>query len=159
MDRSMDEQDLHDPHLDALLRPVLLVEPPPAVQQRILATVLRATAAPVAVPIATNQANATQPNVAAPDRTVSLLTYLLLGAVLVAYAALLPWIQSAMGGIDWVSTMVRQLLVAVDLLVGQPLPTEPLALAGVLVKVAPWLLLAPLAWLLWDRDRTSAEAR
>jgi hypothetical protein len=160
MDMPMDDQNLREPHLDALLRPALLIEPPAAVQQSILAAVLRAAQSPLVVPLATIPANAAR-SIASPvpARTISPLAYLLLGAVLLAYAGLLSWIHGFVGGTDWISPMVRQLLVVLDLLGGQSLSAEPLALAGLLIQVAPWLLLLPLAWLLWDRDRTSVRAR
>jgi hypothetical protein len=159
MDPSMIDQDLLNSRLDELLRPAFVVEPPSAVQQSILAAVLLAAESPVTVPVATRQASQSYPSVAPlPARTVSPLAYLLLAAVLLAYAGLLSWIHGFIGGTDWVNTMVRQVLVAADLVAGQPLSTEPFALAGLLLQAAPWLLLLPLAWLLWDRDHASAGA-
>ncbi len=160
MDVSLDDQDARNPRLDDLLRPVFVVEPPPGIQRSILAAVLMAVEPTVAAPSAATQRSAPRP-IAVPisSRTISPVAYLLLGAVLLAYAGLVSWLHGVMGGPDWVSTMIRQLLVAVDLLAGQSLSTEPLALAGLLIQVAPWLLLLPLAWLLWDRDRASAGAR
>ena len=155
MDTTMDDQELHDPGLDALLRPVFVVEPPAAVQQRILAAVLLA-ADPSAVPVHASQS---QPGVIpVVARTVSPLAYVLLGAALLAYAGLVSWVQGVIGDAGWLSTLFRQLLVAADLLAGQNLSAEPFALAGLLIQTAPWLLLLPLAWLLWERDRSAPKA-
>jgi hypothetical protein len=159
MDPSMDDQDLLNPRLDDLLRPVFVVEPPARVQQNILSAVLMAVEPTVVVASAAPWRSEPRPiAVPIPGQTISPVAYLLLGAVLLAYAGLVSWIHGAMGGPDWFSTMVHQLLVAGGLLVGQSLSAEPLAVAGMLVQMAPWLLLLPLAWLLWDRDRASAGA-
>ena len=139
----------HD--LDALVRPSFLVAPPPDVQQAILAAVLQAAVeaprpAPVPVP-----ASALAP----AGRPVSFGAYLLLAAVLVAYAATLSWMQSLLGGDGWLTTLTAQLLAASEAIFG-PLPiAEPLALTWLILERAPWLALLPLAWLLWERDQAS----
>jgi hypothetical protein len=146
MDDLMDEQ-LHNPVLDDLLRPALLVEPTARVQQAILAAVLRAaepTPVPLALPVAA--------------RSISPLSYLLLGAVLLAYAGILSWFQGVIGETGWLTTLFWQLTLVLDLVVGQTLAAEPLTLAWTLVQAAPWLLLLPLAWFLWDRDRAAIRA-
>jgi hypothetical protein len=144
MDDLTDAQ-LRDPVLDDLLRPALLVEPSAAVQRSILAAVLKSAAPiPAAVPIAA--------------RPISPMAYLMLAAVLLAYAGIVSWVHGMLGGAAWLTTLVRQLAVAADVLVGQPLGAEPLTLAWTLVQAAPWLLLLPLALFLWDRDRGAARA-
>ena len=146
MDDLMDEA-LRDPVLDDLLRPALLVEPPARVQQAILAAVLRA-APPTPPPLV----------LAAATRSISPMSYLLLGAVLLAYAGVLSWLQSVIGETGWLTTLFWQLTLVFDLVVGQTLAAEPLTLAWTLVQAAPWLLLLPLAWFLWDRDRAAIKA-
>jgi hypothetical protein len=66
--------------------------------------------------------------------------------------------QDLLGGGGWLATIARQLLVAADLVLGQPLPTDPLALLSAALQVAPWLALLPVAVYLWDRDRAAARA-
>ncbi|MCC7370832.1 MAG: hypothetical protein IT306_20605 [Chloroflexi bacterium] len=137
--------------LDALVRPALLAEPPPAVQQSILAAVLLAAAAqPTPVPVA-----APQP-ADVPGRPLPLLAYLLLAAVLVAYVAGVSWLQGLFGNVTWLSILAGQLLTISDLVFGRPDTGEPLTLAWQLFVRAPWLALLPVAWLLWDRDRATA---
>jgi len=159
MDERIDESELRDSRLDALLRSALVVEPPPEVQRTILAAVLQAAELPAAMPVAARQvAEGRPPAPAAAVSTISPLAYLLLGAVLLAYVGLVSWLQGALGDAGWLSTLARQLAVAADLLIGQPLAREPGAIVILVLQAAPWLLLLPLAWLLWERDRASASA-
>jgi hypothetical protein len=149
----MDAQPAWERELDALVRPAFVVEPPADLQQSILAAVLQATVEvprPVVLPVMPVAASA-------EGRPVSLVAYLLLAAVLIAYAAILPWLHSFVGGGSWVPTLVSQLVTASDLIFGR-LPTgEPLELIWLVLQRAPWLALLPLAWLLWERDRASAQ--
>jgi hypothetical protein len=139
----------HD--LDALLRSSFIVAPPPDAQRAILAAVLQAAAQmPIAGP-------AEQPAPAeATGRPVPLVAYLLLAAVLVAYAAALSWAQSIFDAGGWLPTLTAQLVAASESVLG-PLPlNEPLTLTWIVLQRAPWLALLPLAVLLWERDRASS---
>jgi len=93
----------------------------------------------------------------APARPLPLAAYLLVAAVLVAYVAAMSWVQGAFGGGAWLSTLVAQLVAVGELLVGRPVAGEPLAVAWLVIQRAPWLVLLPVAWLLWERDRASAR--
>jgi hypothetical protein len=150
----MEYQPSWERELDTLVRSSLVVDPPSDVQRSILAAVLQATAVPAqatALPVGP---------IAAPavGRPIPLLAYLLLAAVLVAYAAALSWVQGLLGGGGWLSTLVAQLLTALDLVVGPTATGEPLALVWLLFQRAPWIALLPLAWLLWERDRAAQTA-
>ena len=157
----MDDRQLWEPNdqpawerdLDALVRPALVVDPPPDVRQAILAAVLQA-AAP-------SGSRLPVPTVATPipaARPIPLAAYLLLAAVLVAYVAALSWLQGLFGGAGWLPALLNQLLAVSDLVVGRPETTEPFALLWLLFQRAPWLALLPLGWLLWERDRAAARA-
>lgn len=138
--------------LDGLVRPSLVMEPPAQVQQSILAAVLLATAPqPMAVPIAV-------PAAADNGRSVPLAAYVLLAGVLVAYVAVISWLEGFFGNVTWVSILVQQLVAAAEQTVGSPSTAEPMTLAWELFMRAPWVALLPVAWLLWDRDRTSSPA-
>jgi hypothetical protein len=139
----------HD--LDALLRPSFIVAPPPEAQQVILAAVLQAAAQ---MPISTAAAEPLP--VETSSRPVPLVAYLLLAAVLVAYAAALSWAQSVFDAGTWLPTLTAQILTATESVLG-PLPlNEPLTLTWIVLQRAPWLALLPLAVLLWERDRASS---
>jgi len=153
--------------LDALVRPALLMEPPDAVQQAILAAVLQATALPAAVPLAPSalpwyptpvMPPGTLPESAEDARPIPLAAYALLAAVLVAYVAALSWLNGVLGESGWLTTLVAQLLSVAELVVGRPDAGQPLALAWQILQQAPWLVLLPLAWALWERDRASSSA-
>jgi hypothetical protein len=137
--------------LDALLRPSFIVAPPPDAQQAILAAVLQAAAqTPISMPAA-------QPASAETiGRPVPLVAYVLLAAVLVAYAAALSWAQSIVDAGTWLPTLTAQIVAASESVLG-PLPlNEPLTLTWIVLQRAPWLALLPLAVLLWERDRASS---
>ena len=141
--------------LDVLVRPSLLIDPPADVQQSILAAVLQA-AAPVQMPV---RVPAMATPIPSPDaRPIPLAAYLLLAAVLVAYVATLSWLQGLFGGAGWLPTLMNQLLVVSELVVGRLPSGEPVALVWLLLQHAPWLALLPLGWLLWERDRAAARA-
>jgi hypothetical protein len=164
---------LWEADLDALVRPSLVTAPPDHVQQAILAAVLQATAMPAAVPVLPSPlpwypgpasavpTPAIHPG-AMPEpveaRPIPLAAYALLAAVLVAYVAAISWLNGVIGESGWVTTLVAQLLSVADLLVGRPASDRPLALAWQIVQQAPWLVLLPLAWALWERDRASTPA-
>lgn len=163
--------------LDALVRPTLVAEPPVDVQSAILAAVLQATAGPV-LPLPAPAYQLPMPGLPMPglpmpgvptsempvpagsslSGPVSLAAYLLLAAVLVAYAATLSWLSAAVGDGGWLSTLATQLLAVSNVVVGRPMVNEPLELLWQLLQQAPWLLLLPLAWPLWERDRASSSA-
>jgi hypothetical protein len=144
--------------LDALVSPVLLTEPPAAVQQAILAAVLAAAApAPVPIMAAVPATPLYAPAQVAPPRPLSMAAYLLVAAVLVAYVAAMSWVQGAFGGGAWLATLFAQLLAVSELVVGRPAVGEPLTVAWLLLQRAPWLLLLPIGWLLWERDRASTR--
>ncbi|MFN8633799.1 MAG: hypothetical protein U0893_08100 [Chloroflexota bacterium] len=162
----------HD--LDAMLRPSLVVEPSTDVQAAILAAILQATAVPV-LPLPAPAYQLPVPGVSMPGMPwpgtpatesaglgmsgpVTMMSYLLLAAVLVAYAAALSWLNAAVGDGSWLSTLAAQLLAVSSVVVGRPLVYEPLTLLWQLLQQAPWLLLLPLAWPLWERDRASSSA-
>jgi hypothetical protein len=155
-----DDRPAWERDLDALVRPSLVTDPPPAVQQAILAAVLQAAApAPVPTPVLTPLPVLTPPVPdAAGARPIPLAAYLLLAAVLVAYVAAVSWLQGLVGGTGWLPAMLNQLLTVSELVVGRPETTEPMALAWLLLQRAPWLALLPLGWLLWERDRAAASA-
>lgn len=135
--------------LDALVGPSLVVEPPADVQRSILAAVLLAASpqpAPVPIPVIS------EPNV----RSLPLAAYVLLAGILVMYIAGLSWFQGAFGNVTWVAILGQQLLAGTEQVVGRPPATEPLALVWQLFARAPWLILLPVGWLLWDRDRVTA---
>lgn len=142
--------DLRNPRLDDLLRPALVLDPPPAVQQSILAAVLQSAAPEAAVPRAVASVS---------SRMVSPAAYLLLGAALLAYVALVSWLQGLLGGASWLATMARQILVAADILLGVSWPLDPLALTSAVLQWAPWLALLPVVIFLWERDRAPSQAR
>lgn len=137
--------------LDALVRPTLLVTPPADVQSSILAAVLlAATPQPTPVPVAVAAESASRP--------IPLAAYVLLAGVLVMYVAGLSWLQGLFGNVTWVAILGQQLLTVAEQIVGRPSTTEPLALVWQLILRAPWLVLLPVGWLLWDRDRAAAPA-
>lgn len=144
----MDVRPAWERDLDALVQPVLVTEPPPEVQRSILAAVLQATAMPVA---------AFQPvPVAAAARPIPLVAYLMLAAVVVAYAAAISWLNGFVSGAGWISVLMTQLLAVSELVVGRPAVGEPLSVVWLLVQRAPWIALLPVAWWLWERDRAAA---
>jgi hypothetical protein len=142
----MDARPAWERDLDALVRPALVTEPPPQVQRSILAAVLQATAMPAVVPVP----------VAAAARPIPLVAYLLLAAVVVAYMAAVSWLNGFVGEAGWVPVLMTQLLSASELVVGRPAIGEPLAVVWLLVQRAPWIVLLPVAWWLWERDRAAA---
>ena len=148
----IDERQPWERELDDLVRPSLVVEPPADVQQSILAAVLLATAPPrpPAMP-----AGAAVP-AAMAGRPVPLSAYLLLAGVLVAYLTGVSWLQGMFGNVTWLTILAQQLLAVSELAVGRPPASEPLALVWQLFLRAPWVALLPVAWLLWERDRTSS---
>jgi hypothetical protein len=147
----MDDLARRDARLDDLLRPALLVEPPPEVQQALLAAVLSVAPAPVP---------AARPSmITRPAHSVTLLTYALLAAATLAYVGLLTWFQGLFEGSSWIVALARSLVSTADLYFGQPLASDPLGLVAAALKVAPWLVLLPIALLLWQRDRAAAQAR
>lgn len=169
-ERLYEEQPAWERDLDALVRPALVLDPPPDVQQSILAAALQATAhapalhpslappIPNSAPIPTwaQPIPASEP---ASDRPLPITAYLLLAAVLVAYIAAVSWLNGLFGGgAGWLSTLLTQLLAVSDLVVGRPETREPLALVWQLFQRAPWLALLPLGWLLWERDRAATRA-
>lgn len=151
-----DDRPAWERDLDALVRPSLVLDPPAHVQQAILAAVLQA-AAPAQVPIRAPAMAAPIPATAGA-RPVPLAAYLLLAAVLVAYVAALSWLQELSGGAGWLPTLMAQLLAVSELVVGRLPSGEPLTLVWLLLQRAPWLVLLPVGWLLWERDRAAARA-
>ena len=148
----MEAWERRDRPVDRVLRSALVVEPSPNVQRNILAAVLRASR-PAVLPIVQPAASS------APARTISPLAYVLLAAVLLAYAGALSWVEGYAGDSTlWLDTLVRQIVVTASL-VGASWSSEPLALAQTVLEAAPWIVLLPVAWLLWVRDRATAEAR
>jgi hypothetical protein len=147
----MEDRPVWERDLDALVRPAFVVDPPTDVQRAILAAVLQATAAPAGGPVMA----APIPTVGA--RPISLLAYLLLAAVIVAYVAALSWLQGLLGGGGWLTTMMTQLLAVSELVVGRAALGEPLSLIWLVFQRAPWIALLPLGWLLWERDRAAAR--
>lgn len=153
-----------EPDLDSLLAPALLAAPPADVQRAILAAAL-AAAPPPGLP-AREAAPAVAGAVAAPAaRPLPLAAYVLVAAVLVAYVAALSWLQGALGGGGWLATLIAQVVTASELLAGRSVVGEPLALVGqplalgwLALQRAPWLVLLPLAWFLWQRDRSALRA-
>ena len=136
--------------LDHMVRPALVTEPSRDVQASILAAVLLATApqpsaVPVAVPVSTESA-----------RPIPLMAYVLLAGVLVAYVAAVSWLEGFFGNVTWVSILVQQLVAVTEQTFGRPSAAEPMTLVWELFMRAPWVALLPVAWLLWDRDRSSA---
>ena len=148
----LDDRPRWERDLDALVRPTLVVDPPADVQRSILRAVLQATV-PAQTPVL-----AMPPPATTGARSVPLAAYLLLAALLVAYAAALSWLEGLFGGTVWLPTLVNQLLAVSELVFGRPPSGEPLTLVWLLVQRAPWLALLPLAWLLWERDRAAAGA-
>lgn len=145
----MDEHQPWERELDALVRPALLIEPPPAVQHSILAAVLQATAhAPAPVTAV----------VAPVARGVPLAAYVLLAAALLAYLAAMSALEGLLGNGTWITPLASQLLAAAELLFGRPAAGDPFSLLWLALQAAPWLLLLPVAWLLWERDRAPAPA-
>ena len=137
--------------LDALVRPTFLVEPPADMQRSVLAAVLLAVTpqpAPVRVAVTAEPAG----------RPIPLAAYVLLAGVLVMYVAGLSWLQGMFGNVTWVAILGQQLLAVAEQVFGRPSTAEPLALVWQLILRAPWLILLPVGWLLWDRDRTVAPA-
>jgi hypothetical protein len=148
-----EERPAWERELDALVRPSLVVDPPADVQRSILSAVLLAAAQ---APRPTGFPSVVQPAPSA-GRAVPLVAYLLLAALLVVYVATISWVESLFGNATWVTILVQQLLAASELVVGRPTTSEPLALVWQLLQRAPWLALVPVAWLLWERDRSSAR--
>jgi hypothetical protein len=144
--------------LDEFVRPSLVVEPSVEMQQSIMMAVLLATAQqPAAVPMPVPFAVPTYaPEPAASPRGVPLVAYVLLAAVLVAYVATISWLEGMFGNVTWVSILVQQLFAASEQAVGRPSAAEPFNLVWQLFVQAPWIALLPLAWWLWDRDRSSS---
>ena len=141
--------------LDDLVRPSLVVEPPPGVHANLLATVLRAAdAVPFAPPVSVT--------VAAPPALgagLSPLAYAAVATVIAAYLALVGLVGTFVADWEWLPVLVRQLGAAASLVAG---PSGDGLLGTVLPRVmeqAPWLALTPLLWLLWERDRAAPGRR
>lgn len=152
-DRHAEPLEPRERELDALVRPSLVVDPPADVQASILAAVLLAAAPPQPVPM---PAVVASPQSTEAGRPVPLVAYLLLAGVIVAYLAGVSWLQGMSGNVTWLTILAQQLLAVSELVVGRPSTSEPLALVWSVFVRAPWLALLPVAWLLWERDRTSS---
>ena len=141
-----------DGALDAVLRPQLVVDPPPEVQARVLAAVLQTVdasraAQDVAAPLRPVATSAT----AGPGLT--LLAYAMLAVAIGLYAGLLGGLGVASGPV----TLTAQLGQAAAVLFGSPLRWVLAELLQYAAGHALWLLLAPLVWYLWDGDRAAAR--
>ena len=141
----------NDPALDALLRPRLVVDPPADVQARLLAAVLDAAGAAT---LAQNVTPAVPPETT-PRRTgreLTLLAYVVLALAIGLYAGLLGGLGLGAAPL----TLSPELGQAATILFGSPARWMLVELLQYAADHAVWLLLAPLAWYLWEGDRAAA---
>ena len=142
--------DARERRLDDLVRPSLVVEPPPRAQYELLATVLRAADVIDFAPPIHRALPAAPPVLGAG---LSPLAYAAVAAVIAAYLALLGLFGGFVADWAWLPVLLQQLGTAASFVTG---PSAD-GLLGVLVpqlaEQAPWLALLPLLWFLWDRDR------
>lgn len=150
-----DDWDALEHRLDDLVRPSLVVEPPPRFRADLLATVLRAADV-------TDFAPAADRAVAAPPALgtgLSPLTYAAVAALVAAYLALVGVIGGFVAEWEWLPVLVEQLGTAAGVVGG---PSGD-GLLGVLLprlaEQAPWLALVPVLWFLWERDRSALGHR
>jgi hypothetical protein len=153
---SPNDRDTLERRLDELVRPSLVLEPPPAVRADLLASVLRAADALQVAPSVATTAVGTAPTL---GPGLSPLTYAAVAAVIAAYLALVGVLGSVVAEWEWLPILVRELATAVGILTG---PSGAGLLETVLpglVEQAPWLVLLPLLPLLWERDRAALGRR
>ncbi len=142
--------------LDALVRAQLVVDPPPEVQDRILASVLSAVdsaAMQAPVTLVAPRLGPIPPSSLLPPRPLSLLTYAILGLVVAVYGGLV----GGFGDTEGLLTLARQAVYALTLVLRSPLRELLVELVQGLAEHAIWLTLLPIVWYLWDSDRTAAR--
>ncbi len=152
--RPLSEWDAIERRLDDLVRPSVVVDPPPVVQADLLAAVLLAADAIYATPIVSRVAE--RPIVAAPA-ALSPLVYVLVAALVGTYLAVVGTVGPLFGAGEWLPVLLAQLQTAASLLAGSSGDGLPGVLGQPLAELAPWLALAPLLWYLWDRDRAALK--
>ena len=130
-----------DGALDALVRNELVLDPPPELQERILASVLSAAEAPAVA----------RPLPSRPLPSLSLVAYALLALVAGLYAGLV----GVLGGPEWPLEVGRAALHSATIILSSPVGWLLADLAQQLADQAVWLLLLPLVWYLWENDRST----
>lgn len=137
--------------LDDLVRPSLVVEPPPRVGEDLLATVLRAADVIDFVPPVHRAVAAAPPALGAG---LSPLAYAAVAALIAAYVAVVGVIGGFVAEWDWLPVLMQQLGTAVGVATGPGGDGLLEALLARLAEGAPWLALVPVLWFLWERDRS-----
>ena len=136
--------------LDDLVRPSLVVEPPPRLRDDLLATVLRAADV---IDFAPPMGRAvTAPT--APGAGLSPLAYAAVAALIAAYLALVGVIGGLVAEWEWLPILIQQLATAASLVTGPGGDGLLGVLLTRLAEGAPWLALLPVLWFLWERDRS-----
>ena len=152
----MNYRDTLEHRLDDLVRPSLVVEPPPRVRADLLATVLRAADVIDFAPTVGRTVVADPP---VQGTALSPLAYAAVAALIGAYLALVGFVGGFVAHWDWLPILVQQLGTAASFVAG----SSGDGLLGVLVPrladQAPWLALLPVLWLLWQRDRSALGRR
>ena len=150
------DRDAVERRLDDLVRPSLVVEPPPLVRADLLTTVLRAADVIDFAPPFGRTVPAAPP---APGTGLSPLAYAAVAAVIAAYLALIGVLGGMLAEWDWLPILFQQLATAAGVLAGSSGDGLLGTLLPRLFEQAPWLTLVPLFWLLWERDRAALGRR
>ena len=129
--------------LDDLLRAALVVEPPAAVQRKLLASALR---------VADGLAAARPEPTEARPRRVPLVAYVLLGLLVALYAGLL----GPVWGWEGPGAFAGEAILSIRILLSSPLTWIIADLVERATDQIVWALVAPLVWYLWQSDRAAA---
>jgi hypothetical protein len=141
--------------IDALVRPTLVLDPPPRLQADLLASVLRAADTLYAAPPVQAAAAVARP----AGHAVSPLVYAVVAALVGAYLTVVGALGGALTDWSWLPVLVEQVRAAVALATGPSAGDTALRLLGAVFEQAPWLVLTPLLFLLWERDRAALQGR
>ncbi len=142
--------DAAERRLDALVRPILLVEPPAEFRTSLLASVLRAAdaldAERPALHVSAIPSVATSPDLSA-------WAYPAVAALIATYLAVIGSLGGAAVRWDWLPVLIEQLQAAASIVGGGAPGGLIIVVLQGLAEQAPWVALLPLLWLLWERDR------
>lgn len=152
----MNDWDALERRLDDLVRPSLVVEPPPRVREDLLATVLRAADVIDFAPSVDRAVVDVPPALGA---SLSPLAYAAVAAVVAAYLALVGVIGGLLADGGWLAILLEQLGTAATFVTGASADGLLGSLVLRLAEQAPWLALLPVLWFLWDRDRAVLDRR
>ncbi|MDP8923898.1 MAG: hypothetical protein M3O34_13580 [Chloroflexota bacterium] len=152
----MNDWDALERRLDDLVRPRLVVEPPPRVREDLLATVLRAADVIDFAPPVDGAVVNIPPALGAG---LSPLAYAAVAAIIAAYLAFVGMIGGVLTDGGWLAILLEQLGRAAAFVTGASADGLLGTLALRLAEQAPWLALLPVLWFLWERDRAVLDRR